>query len=437
VKAINWSSNSPAVPWLVLAGSLLVLFGVWHWATGVAASSNARMILANKLPLGNNSDLYPRWLGARELLLHGRDPYSDDVTREIQAGFYGRPLDPRNPSDPIAQESFVYPLYVVFLLAPFVTLPFGSVVDIFRWSLLILAACSVPLWMYSIRLRPRWQIVLSAMLLVTASSPAVAEYFQQNLAALVVFFMAAAMAAMVRKWLLLGGCLLALATTKPDISGLMVLWVLLWVFGDWSERKRLVYGFGASMAGLLTAAQLVSPGWIPRFLAAVRDYPRYGANGSILHVLLPSFLASVSTAALLVLLLFVWVRWRRAAAGSKQFGWTLACVSIVTLTVIPKLAAYNRVLLVPALLMLASDYREILGLGLLPRAMTKGAFVCQIWQWLSAVILSASSLLLPVERLRALAYVPDLTSLAVLPMTLLAVLSCLFSLHNRINRRAT
>src|SRR5678816_4711785 len=25
---------------------------------------------------GNGSDLYPRWLGARELFLHGKDPYS-------------------------------------------------------------------------------------------------------------------------------------------------------------------------------------------------------------------------------------------------------------------------------------------------------------------------------------------------------------------------
>ncbi|MGD1006096.1 MAG: hypothetical protein ABR980_02565, partial [Ignavibacteriaceae bacterium] len=34
-----------------------------------------------------NSDLYPRWLGSREALLHHRDPYGADVTREIQTGF--------------------------------------------------------------------------------------------------------------------------------------------------------------------------------------------------------------------------------------------------------------------------------------------------------------------------------------------------------------
>jgi len=51
-------------------------------------------------PRGNLSDLYPRWLGARELLLHGRDPYSPEITREIQRGYYGRELDSSRPNDP-------------------------------------------------------------------------------------------------------------------------------------------------------------------------------------------------------------------------------------------------------------------------------------------------------------------------------------------------
>src|SRR5882757_10819157 len=68
-------------------------------------------------PRGNLSDLYPRWLGARELLLHHRNPYSPEITREIQRGYYGRELDPRRPRDPIDEQAFAYPVYVTFLLA--------------------------------------------------------------------------------------------------------------------------------------------------------------------------------------------------------------------------------------------------------------------------------------------------------------------------------
>src|SRR5580704_1249476 len=106
------------------------------------------------IPRGNLSDLYPRWLGARELLLHGRDPYSAEVTREIQAGYYGRPLDPALPHDPKDEQGFAYPAYVVFLLAPTVTLPFEVVQMGFRWLLIGLAAASVMLWVRTLR----WKI---------------------------------------------------------------------------------------------------------------------------------------------------------------------------------------------------------------------------------------------------------------------------------------
>src|SRR6266496_5933555 len=34
-------------------------------------------------------DLYPRWVGAREILLNRRNPYSPEVSHEIQMAYYG------------------------------------------------------------------------------------------------------------------------------------------------------------------------------------------------------------------------------------------------------------------------------------------------------------------------------------------------------------
>src|SRR5579871_5475114 len=58
------------------------------------------------------SDLYPRWYGTRELLLHHRDPYGIEVSREIEIAFYGQVLDPSRPDEPRDQQRFAYPLYV-------------------------------------------------------------------------------------------------------------------------------------------------------------------------------------------------------------------------------------------------------------------------------------------------------------------------------------
>src|ERR1700745_3159773 len=104
-------------------------------------------------PRGNLSDLYPRWLGARELLVHGRNPYSSDITVEIQRGYYGRPIDASRRYDPKDEQGFAYPVYVVFLLAPTVALPFHDVQIGFRWLLIGLAAASILFWLCVLRWR--------------------------------------------------------------------------------------------------------------------------------------------------------------------------------------------------------------------------------------------------------------------------------------------
>jgi hypothetical protein len=406
--------------WLALAASVMICTGVWYWAQAVLVPSNTAKVLAAHRPIGNNSDLYPRWLGARELLLHDRDPYSPQVTSEIQTGFYGRPLDPANPSDPTAQESFVYPLYVVFLLAPTVTLPFPVVVGLFRWIFLLSIALSVPLWMYVVGMRARWPIVASGILLAVGSYPAIEEYSQQNMTALVVLFLAVAAAATVRNKLVGGGFFLALATSKPDMTIPVIFWLLLWAAAR-RERWRLIWAFSGSMAILLTSAQAISPGWMWRFFAAIHDYPRYGADPTALRVLFPRVAADLLWALLAAFVVVVCWRSRKAEADSDAFGWTLGLVTAATLVMIPKLAAYNQLLLIPALLVLLRHRGQ--ATGILARAFTKGAFACQIWQWSAALVLSLVSLLATPQRLLRIAQLPMYTLLALPLLTLLGLLT--------------
>ncbi|MFZ0197944.1 MAG: glycosyltransferase family 87 protein [Candidatus Sulfotelmatobacter sp.] len=410
-----------ARPWLLLAASFIIAVSFWHWAKAILVPAYTAKVLAEKRPVGNNSDLYPRWLGARELLLHGRDPYGAEVSREMQTGFYGRPLDPQNPADPTARAAFVYPLYVVFLLAPSVTWSFDTVAQVFRWLLLASIACSIPLWMRALKIRLVRPMLIAGMLLALASYPAVEEYFQQNLTALVIFFLAAAAAAASRNWLILSGFLLALATMKPDTTGLVILWFLFWVAGNWKQRGRLFWGFTGTMAALLLSSEAISPGWIPRFVAAVREYPAYGTDPTVLQALMPHWLAQFLAVALIIFLAGICWQCRRAAAASEQFGWALASVAAVTLVVLPKLAAYNQLLLIPALLVLARAYSRLPTAGFLRRVMTKAAFACQVWQWCAAALLAICSLFVSVPRLRSVAEVPLYTLLAFPFLTLLTV----------------
>ena len=90
---------------------------MWFYADRILVGYQVADAAAHQRPRGNLSDLYPRWLGARELLLHHRNPYNDDITIEIQQGYYGRALDAARADDPKDRQGFAYPVYVVFVLA--------------------------------------------------------------------------------------------------------------------------------------------------------------------------------------------------------------------------------------------------------------------------------------------------------------------------------
>ena len=407
--------------WWALAASLAVCAGLWYWAVVIFAPANTASAQQRHRPIGNNSDLYARWYGTRELLFHHRDPYGRDITREIQAGFYGRPLEPQNASDPAAQEGFNYPLYAAFLVAPFAGLSFVTAQAIFRWLLILAAACSVPLWMRALGCYPRLPLVLACMVLAAGAYPSVMEFYQQNLAALVIFILAAAMASLARSWHALAGFLLALSTVKPEIGGLMIFWSLLWAAARWRKRYALIASFGVTLAALMVAAEIALPHWVSSFLGAIRDYQISDADLPITEVLLPRFAGRLATFGLICLLIILLWRWKGSEVGSKAFNLGIAWVAAVTLAVLPKLAAYNQLLLIPALIVLLGRWQDILNGGTITRSLAKAALASQVWQWIAALGLAVCSLAISPRLARSAAEVPLYTLLALSPLTLAAV----------------
>ncbi len=407
--------------------ALVFCLAFWYWAKHVYIPMIAAEVRTRNLPIGNNSDLYPRWLGARELLLHSRDPYSSEITREIQIGFYGRPLDPKKKSDPIDKESFVYPLFVVFLLAPTVTLPFGVVVAIFRWLLMGSIALSIPLWMYTMGFRLKPLVVLSGILFALGSFPSLVEYYQQNLAALSVLLVAAAAACIAGNRLALGGGLLAFATMKPDTCGLLVVGLLAWASFSWRSRQRLLWSFAGTIAILLAISEILLPHWILLFIAAIREYTTYATTPNILQLLFPSFFGTLFSLLLLAFLFGLWFQWRTADATTLRFRSILAWTCIVTLAIIPKRASYNQLLLIPPFLTLLSQFRDFKkGADIIQRAFVSTPFACLLLQWLTALFLSLSVIFGKQMPSPFVAGMPDHIFLAIVPLTLLAMTTMTF-----------
>ncbi len=409
-------------PRLTLAVALFLAAGMWCYADFILVPYEKAEAAASGRPRGNLSDLYPRWLGARELLLHGRDPYSPEITREIQLGYYGRPIDPSRANDPTDQQGFAYPVYVVFLLAPTVPLPFSLVQAAFRWFLVAAVAASVPLWLYAVRWRVSTSALLAGIILTLGSFPAVQGIKLQQLTLLVCTLLGGSVASLVSGRLGLAGFLLALSTIKPQLAMPFVGWLGLWTLGDWRSRQRFAWSFLVTLVILVLGGEFVLPGWIGRFRVAASAYLDYAGGRSLLDLALtPGFGRMVALLVVLLVTIFCW-RTRKASADSEAFRWTLAVVSTATLVVIPTFAPYNQLLLLPAILMILRSRAAWREAGPLVRLSLTLTAIVIFAPWIAALLLDTLLIFLPQTQVQRAWAVPLWTSWAT-PFPVLAAVA--------------
>src|SRR5580700_6753719 len=377
--------------------ALVAAASMWFYVDRILVGFQVADAAARERPRGNLSDLYPRWLGARELLLRNRNPYGDDITIEIQKGYYGRALDPARPNDPKDQQGFAYPVYVVFLLAPFVRFSFHAVQFVFYWALIALTAISVCLWLRALRWRLPVLATASCIALTLGSFAAVQGIKLQQLSLLVAALLGGAVACVAGGFLFCGGVLLAAATVKPQLAWPLVAWLIIWTLSDWRNRRRFLFGFGLTMALLLGGAEIILPGWWRLFANALGQYHRYTQNQSVL--LVPWEYSGIFIAAAVVVCGFLLWKLRVEPADKQNFGLAISLVLALTVLVVPMYAPYNQVLLLPAILALVRDSRLLAHSRGLRFGFFAGGFALA-WQWMASLALTAIYLL--VSRSRAL-----------------------------------
>jgi hypothetical protein len=312
------------------------------------------------------TDLFQPWFGSRELLLHHRDPYGPDVTREIQTAFFGRELKlspagdlNRAPTFALAYR-FAYPLYIVFFLAPTIGMEFRSAQVVVWWFLAAVTAWSVLLWVRAGRIRLSVIALIALFAVVMTSLPVMQGLDLRQPGLLVAVLLAAAAAAAVSGRLFLSGSLLALATIKPQLAMLPIVWFGLWVSGEWRQRRSMVWGFATMLAFLVISAACFLPDWPVRFLDALRAYAAYSGGSSYVGMFLPAAMQWWVCA------LGAWVTasfcWRARESGADSVSFTLALALVLNLSVLimpTVIAPYNHVLLLPAGLLVIGHWKEL------------------------------------------------------------------------------
>src|SRR2546422_1113180 len=271
----NWGCVRRRAGWLAVMAAVIMAGTMWRSVDCVMIPQQRAETARKNLTNGNFSDLYPRWVGAREVLLYGSDPYSSNVTAEIQKGYYGRTIDRTNPDDPVDEARFAYPLYVIFLLAPTVHISFESVKALYRFLAVGLSIASVWFWLRSLGHRGWGTRFITAAVLLLGSFPFVQGWYLTQLSLIVAALFAGTMLAVASGALWAAGIMLALTTIKPQLAIPLASWLMLWSASRWRERKALLLSFTASMAVLLAGAEILLPGWFWKWHGGISAYAQY------------------------------------------------------------------------------------------------------------------------------------------------------------------
>lgn len=226
--------------------------------------------LTERVPGAN--DFYSRWVGARELLLHQRDPYADEVTREIQMGMFGHLVPPDQD-----QVAFAYPLYVVLVIAPLVTLSYAQAQALWM-ALLLCSAIGCSFALLELNHIQRSPAILATLVVWSIFFyPTVRGTFNGQVTIVSIVFLASALWAIDRKADVAAGVLLAFSTIKPQPIILLVPIVIAWAI--WHRRSKMVLTTLGTMIGLIVIGVGLVPLWIMEFITAMGNYSQYQPIG--------------------------------------------------------------------------------------------------------------------------------------------------------------
>jgi len=194
------------------------------------------------------------------------------------------------------------------------------------------------------------------------------------------------------------GMLLGLATVKPQIAVPLAAWLMLWACSRIYLRWKFVTAFAGTLLILVVAGELLLPGWISEFYAAVIAYRVYTRHLSPLDELatpvlgIPLSLAIGATVAVLC--------WRagNSPATDDFFIWITSLVLAANLLVIPTIAPYNQLLLLPGIFLLLHTGNQGGQVTSPIRVLGWIAAGCLAWPWITAAALAWLSFFTPAAQ---------------------------------------
>ncbi len=302
---------------------------------------------AEQFPGGG--DFVPRYLGSRMYLMEGINPYSDEVTRESQFWYYGRPARPGE--DPV---TYLYPLYaIVFFGIPalFENFAFARALWMTILQAALVAGVFLSLRLVDWKVKPLKLAALLIFALLWYSG--VRNVINGQIAALNTVLIIWGLLAIQRKEDVLAGFLLALSTIKPQMVYLLLPFIVLWALSV--RRYILLASLAGSAVGLFVITMALIPTWPIQMLQQIVAYPGYTDIGSVVSILangLPGIRGVINITLNVLGFLYLFAEWFFAwGKDERWFTWTALMTLVLTNFIALRTATTHFVALIPVMLL--------------------------------------------------------------------------------------
>lgn len=290
---------------IISAGIILILL----------ALTIGNLRYARENPGGN--DFLVHWMGTRKLLVEGVSPYSNETAEAIQTFAYGRPARADEH-----QLRVAYPLYSIVLFLPFAlvkdfVLARALWMTLLEVGLVFLAFLSARLAKW----RPQPVLLTAYLLFAILSYHSLRPVINGNAVIVIAILICGGLLAVKNKADELGGVLFAFSTIKPQLTVLLLVFVVIWALKQ--GRQKIVIWLLSTVVLLILSAMLLIPDWIIQNALEILRYPQYNPPLTLqtaLSEIFPSFGIRIGWAAAGIIAVILLLEWLYALRGGiKEF----------------------------------------------------------------------------------------------------------------------
>ena len=291
-------------------------------------------------------EFLPTWSSLRTYLDYGIDPYDENATNRTELLYYKQLVN--DDKDPLILDQ---PLNSTLFFIPLAIINDYSIARIVYLLGLEFFLIIIPLsFVYIQGWKPGWLVLAIFILLAFISPFQIQALFTHDPAIFTIGLILLGLLSLKYKLDEFAGALISLTIYQPSLSGILIIFLILWVLR--SKRWRILWGFLLTISLLTAISVALIPDWIISFVKAYRIesvYKNYLSSQVVLSELIPGVTNKITiflTGIFSLVLLYEWIVMKKG--DYRWLIWTISLtISMYPFLGIPFQINYSIMFFIP------------------------------------------------------------------------------------------